>query len=64
MFTLLLISNMGEATFFSPGGIGSILWILTVIGGFVIDSYLINQRIEKRRYEEEMAMMPWQNQPF
>ena len=44
MFTLLLISNMGEATFFSPGGIGGVLWILTVLGGFVIDTVLLYER--------------------
>lgn len=43
MFTLLLVSNLGEASFFSPGGIGSILYILTVVGGFVIDTILLVQ---------------------
>lgn len=43
MFSLLLVSNLGEATFFSPGGIGSILYILTVVGGFVIDTVLMVQ---------------------
>ena len=44
MFTLLLATNMGEATFFSPGGIGAVLWILTVCGGFVIDTILLYER--------------------
>ena len=44
MFTLLLVSNMGEATFFSPGGTGGVLWILTVLGGFVIDTVLLYER--------------------
>lgn len=44
MFTLLLASNMGEASFFSPGGIGSVLWILAVCGGFTIDTILLNER--------------------
>ena len=44
MFTLLLVSNMGEATFFSPGGIGGVLWILTVLGGFIIDTVLLYER--------------------
>lgn len=44
MFTLLLVSNMGEASFFSPGGIGSVLWILTVVGGFLIDTILKYER--------------------
>lgn len=41
LFTLLLVSNLGEASFFSPGGIGSTLYVLTVVGGFVIDTHLI-----------------------
>lgn len=44
MFTLLLVSNMGEASFFSPGGIGGVLWMLTVLGGFVIDTVLLYER--------------------
>lgn len=44
MFTLLVVSNMGEASFFSPGGIGSVLWILTVVGGFLIDTILKYER--------------------
>lgn len=52
MFTLLLASNMGEASFFSPGGIGSVLWILSVCGGFVIDTILL--------YERRMRSCEWQ----
>ena len=37
MFGCLLATNMGEATFFSPSGGGGILWMVTVVGGFVID---------------------------
>lgn len=44
MFSLLLVSNLGEASFFSPGGIGSILYILTVVGGFVTDTILLYER--------------------
>lgn len=40
MFTVLLASNMGEATFFSPGGSGGILWSVSVIGGYCIDTLL------------------------
>lgn len=46
LFTVLLVSNLGEATFFSPGGIGSTLYVLTVVGGFVIDMLLIHGRKE------------------
>lgn len=48
MFTLLIVSNMGEASFFSPGGIGSVLWILTVVGGFLIDTILKSERNQNR----------------
>ena len=48
MFTLLLVSNMGEATFFSPGGSGGVLWILTVLGGFLIDTVLLYERNSER----------------
>lgn len=54
MFTLLLATNMGEATFFSPGGIGAVLWILTVCGGFVIDTILL--------YERRMRASGWQGE--
>lgn len=39
--TLLLVffaTNMGEATFFSPGGVGGMQWMFCVAGGFVIDT--------------------------
>ena len=35
---------MGEATFFSPGGMGGIFWMISVVGGFAIDTYLLFQR--------------------
>lgn len=34
---ILLTANMGEATFFSPGGIGGVEWMLTVVGGYALD---------------------------
>lgn len=37
LFCVMLASNMGEATFFSPSGLGGILWVALVAGGFVID---------------------------
>jgi len=43
-FTTFLATNMGEATFFSPGGAGGIEWVLTAVGGFVIDMILLNKR--------------------
>ena len=42
LFTVMLASNMGEATFFSPGGMGGLLWAICVIGGYCIDIMLAN----------------------
>lgn len=41
LFTVMLASNMGEATFFSPGGVGGTLWTISVGGGFLIDTIAI-----------------------
>ena len=38
LFTIMLASNVGEASFFSPGGTGGFLWNLTVGGGFLLDT--------------------------
>ena len=53
LFTVFLVSNMGEATLFSPGGIGGILWMASVVGGFTIDTYLLFQR----QLEQQWAAM-------
>ena len=37
MFCALLATNIAEATFFSPAGLGGILWVILVAGGFAID---------------------------
>lgn len=37
LFSVLLGTNMAEATFFSPGGGGGVFWLFTVGGGFIID---------------------------
>ena len=44
MFTVFLVSNMGEATFFSPGGGGGIGWMICVVGGFTLDTLLLYRR--------------------
>ena len=41
MFTIFLVTNMGEATFFSPGGGGGISWMICVVGGFTVDTLLL-----------------------
>ncbi len=44
LFTVLLATNMGEATFFSPGGSGGVLWTISIIGGYCIDMQLAGER--------------------
>jgi hypothetical protein len=41
MFTILLSTNIGEATFFSPGGMGGLLWTICLFGGYSIDLTLM-----------------------
>ena len=41
MFIAFLATNIGEATFFSPGGIGGILWVYGTVGGLILDAYCI-----------------------
>jgi hypothetical protein len=53
MFLLLLVSNMGEATFFSPGGIGGVLYIMSVVGGFALDSILKGERMRQQEHYED-----------
>lgn len=40
LFGALLTSNMAEATFFSPAGAGGVFWMITVVGGFIVDMSL------------------------
>ena len=47
MFTTFLATNIGEATFFSPGGGGGIIWIMTAVGGFCADMMIL----VRNRYE-------------
>lgn len=49
LFTVFFVTNLAEATMFSPGGIGGILWMISVVGGFTIDTYLIyRQQMEQQ----------------
>lgn len=41
LFSVFLVTNLGEATFFSPGGGGGFLWMVCVVGGFALDTILI-----------------------
>ena len=55
LFTTFLATNIGEATFFSPGGVGGILWTMSIVGGFLLDSLIIvgNRRENMARYYME-----------
>ena len=46
---------MAEMTFFSPGGGGGIEWLVTVVGGFVIDLAAKNK--VKLATEQQLAVM-------
>jgi len=48
MMTVFLATNMSEATFFSPGGVGGVIWIFCGVGGFVNDMIIYN----RRRFEQ------------
>ena len=37
LMTVFFVLNMAEASYFSPGGLGGVLWVVLVGGGFVID---------------------------
>lgn len=37
IFTTFLATNMGESSFFSPGGHGSMYWLISIVGGLSID---------------------------
>lgn len=37
MFTNMLVCNLADSTFFSPSGLGGLLWITSCVGGFSID---------------------------
>ena len=59
LFTVFFVTNLGEATMFSPGGIGGILWMISVVGGFTIDTYLLyRQQMEQQWGGIGFQMMP------
>ena len=57
LFVLLLTSNLAEGTFFSPNGIGGPLWLVTVVGGFVLDTIVVYRRnIERLARQQQLEM--------
>jgi hypothetical protein len=57
LFTIFLACNMAEAVFFSPGGVGGILWVVCVAGGFIIDTHI---KLRNRAEAAMMALPPMQ----
>lgn len=51
-----LMTNMGEATFFSPGGGGGIMWMISVVGGFTIDTLILFRRNLQRQWAQISGM--------
>lgn len=54
MMTVFLAINLGEATFFSPGGAGGIEWLFCIVGGYTLDLTLA--AINRQRY---MSFIPY-----
>lgn len=42
LMTVFFVLNMAESSYFSPGGLGGVLWVVLVGGGFVIDMMVLN----------------------
>ena len=56
LFSVFLVANLAESTFFSPSGDGGFQWIMCVVGGFTIDTYLLF----RRQLEQQWASMGFQ----
>ena len=55
LMSVFLVTNMSEATFFSPGGIGGTMWVMCAGGGFTLDMIILNRR-RYERFMREQAM--------
>lgn len=61
LHTIFLASNMAEATYFSPGGSGGYIWVLTVGGGFIIDTVVLyHRRLERIARQQQIEWMMMQ----
>ena len=58
LHTVFLVTNMAEATYFSPGGAGGYMWVLCVGGGFVIDMMALYHRRMEAIARQQQMMMP------
>lgn len=59
LFTVFLVTNIAESTFFSPGGGGGFMWMMSVVGGFTIDTYLLY----RRQLEQQWAAIGFEMAP-
>ncbi len=57
LMAVLLATNIGEATFFSPGGIGGIEWVLCIVGGYSEDMLLASRCANLTAQESDWAVM-------
>ena len=64
LFSVFLTTNLAEATFFSPAGSGGVLWILMVVGGFVIDMNREAERLTETAVGTSMQTSPPPLQPM
>ena len=51
LMVVFLTTNLGEATFFSPGGPGGVEWLICIIGGFSSDICL-KRKLQPRFFPE------------
>ncbi len=58
LFAVYLSTNMAEATFFSPSGGGGVMWIIMVVGGFVIDMNRVVARQAEIAVDTAMQALP------
>ena len=56
MMWVLIGINMGEATFFSPGGAGGIEWVLCIVGGYLIDGCRRCMSSNKIQFEWDISL--------
>ena len=58
LHTVFCVTNMAEATYFSPGGAGGYMWVLCVGGGFIIDMVsLYHRRMETIARQQQIEWM-------
>ncbi len=50
LFLVYLSTNLAESTFFSPSGGGGVMWMICVLGGFVIDMTAKHRHMEATRH--------------